>query len=127
VASELSAVVDEFVSALDALDVDRLVGGMADDAQGVDEVSRRWIRGRDELESYLRGLMGAVSAIQTEVRDVTERVWGDAALVTCWMEQDYTLEGARRHVSAPTTIAFRRVDGQWRMTLFHSIPLPEQG
>jgi ketosteroid isomerase-like protein len=46
--------------------------------------------------------------------------------LTCWLNQDYTLEGSAQHVSAPTTIVFRRVDGEWKLALFHSIPLPEQ-
>jgi hypothetical protein len=46
--------------------------------------------------------------------------------VTCWLEQDYTLDGDAQHVSAPTTIGFVRIDGGWKVSLFHSIPLAEQ-
>jgi hypothetical protein len=102
------------------------MAGFTDDAQGVDEISRRWIRGRDDVEAYLRQLMGAVGDVRTELRDAEEHVWGDAGILTCWLEQDYTLEGKAQHVSAPTTIAFRREGGTWKAALFHSIPLPEQ-
>jgi hypothetical protein len=55
-----------------------------------------------------------------------ERRWGDMGLVTCWLDQDYTLEGAKQHVSAPTTILLQREDGEWKLSLVHSIPLPEE-
>ncbi|HEV8250632.1 MAG TPA: nuclear transport factor 2 family protein [Gaiellaceae bacterium] len=124
---ELESVAMGFVAALDAMDLDRMMESALDDAQGIDEISRRWIRGREELDGYLRGLMGAVSNVRTELRDVEERMWGDTGMVTCWLEQDYELEGNSQHVSAPTTIVMRRQDGEWKLALFHSAPLPEEG
>jgi ketosteroid isomerase-like protein len=124
---ELESVAMGFVAALDAMDLDRMMESALDDAQGIDEISRRWIRGREELDGYLRGLMGAVSNVRTELRDVEERMWGDTGMVTCWLEQDYELEGSSQHVSAPTTIVMRRQDGEWKLALFHSAPLPEEG
>jgi ketosteroid isomerase-like protein len=123
---ELANVTSEFLAALDSLDVDRLMATFTDDGQGVDELSRRWLRGRSEVDGYLRGMMGAVSDIRTELRDEEERIWGDTGILTCWLDQDYTLEGKQQHVSAPTTIVFRREGGTWKAALFHSIPLPEQ-
>jgi ketosteroid isomerase-like protein len=124
---ELESVAMGFVAALDAMDLDRMMESALDDAQGIDEISRRWIRGREELDGYLRGLMGAVANVRTELRDVEERMWGDTGMVTCWLEQDYELEGNSQHVSAPTTIVMRRQDGEWKLALFHSAPLPEEG
>lgn len=124
--NELESVANDFIAALDSMDVDRMMGTATEDAQGVDEISRRWIRGRGELDSYLRQLIGAVSDVRTELRDSEERVWGDTGILTCWLDQDYTMDGNAQHVSAPTTIAFRREDGDWKVALFHSIPLPEQ-
>lgn len=37
---------------LDALDVDSIGAMLTDDAQGVDEISRGWMRGRGALEDY---------------------------------------------------------------------------
>jgi ketosteroid isomerase-like protein len=123
---ELEQATNELMAALDAKDVDRLMRGAADDAQGVDELSRRWLRGRNELDAYLRQLMGAVDDVRTELRDTHEQTWNDTGLLTCWIDQDYTLDGEPQHVSAPTTMVFRRQEGAWKLTLFHSIPLPEQ-
>lgn len=69
--------------------------------------------------------MTAVDDVNSELRDVRETVFGDAGVVTCWLEQDYTLEGKRQHISALTTVVLRRADDGWKMVLFHSIPLPE--
>jgi ketosteroid isomerase-like protein len=124
---ELESVANGFVAALDAMDLDRMMASALDDAQGIDEISRRWIRGRAQLDTYMRGLMGAVSNLRTELRDVEERMWRDTGMVTCWLEQDYELEGQAQHVSAPTTIVMRRQDGEWKLALFHSVPLPAEG
>jgi len=123
---ELKKAADGFVAALDAMDVDRMMQAVTEDAQGVDEISRRWVRGRPEFDSYLRELMASVSDVRTELKDAEERVWGDTGVLTCWLDQDYTANGAAQHVSAPTTVVLRREGGEWKMSLFHSIPLPEQ-
>ncbi len=123
---QLESVANNFIAALDSMDVDRMMGTATEDAQGVDEISRHWIRGRGELDSYLRQLKGAVSDGRAELRDAEERVWGDTGILTCWLDQDYTMDGNAQHVSAPTTIVFRRERGEWKLALFHSIPLPDQ-
>jgi uncharacterized protein (TIGR02246 family) len=125
-AGELEKVANDLMAALDSKDLDRMVESIGEDAQGVDEISRRWLRGSGEVDSYLRQMIGAVSSIRSELRDAHERVWGDVGVLTCWLEQDYALEGNRQHISAPTTIVLRREDGEWKVALFHSIPLPEQ-
>ena len=125
-AGELEKVANDLMAAFDSKDVDRIVESIGEDAQGVDEVSRRWLRGGGELDSYLRQMLGVVSGLGSELQDAQERVWGDAGVLTCWLDQDYTLEGNSQHISAPTTIVFRREGGEWKVVLFHSIPLPEQ-
>jgi uncharacterized protein (TIGR02246 family) len=125
-AGQLEQAANELFSAFEAKDSARLTDLFSEDAQGVDEISRRWIRGRDELEAYLRQLIEVVSDVQTELRDAREASWGETGLLTCWLEQSYTHEGRAQHVSAPTTIVFRRENGTWKAALFHSIPIPEQ-
>jgi ketosteroid isomerase-like protein len=124
-AGELEEAASALIAALDDRDVDRMLTAAADGAQGVDELSRRWLRGRDELDAYLRQLTAAVSDVRTELRDAQEQTWGDTGLLTCWLDQDYTLGSEHQHISAPTTMVFRRQDGVWKLALFHSIPLPE--
>ncbi|MDX6407067.1 MAG: hypothetical protein QOE13_138 [Gaiellaceae bacterium] len=124
-AGELEGVANEFIQALDARDPERLVSKIDDDAQSVDENSRRWLRGRDELEGYIRQMIGVVTDVHSTLRDVAEQVWEDTGVLTCWFEQHYTLAGKEQQISAPTTIIFRRTNGEWKLALFHSIPLAD--
>ncbi len=126
VSGELTSVASELMTALDSMDVDRMMAAVAGDAQGVDEISRRWIRGRDELDAYLRQLVQAVSGVRSELRDTHEQIRGDTGGLSCLIEHDYTMDGNAQHISAPTTIVFHREAGEWKLALFHSVPLPEQ-
>jgi ketosteroid isomerase-like protein len=123
-AGELEGVAGDLIKAMEAKDLERMLALTDGDAQGVDEISRRWIRGA-EFEAYLRQMVGMVSDVHTTLSDVTERVWDDTGVLTCWLEQRYVFEGSEQQISAPTTIVFRRSDGEWKAALFHSVPLAE--
>ncbi len=126
-AGNLETATRELFHALDRKDPEAVIRITAKDAQGVDEISRRWMRGADELTAYFRQTMGMVDDIHSTINDVHEAVYGDVGFVTCWLEQDYTLEGRRTHVSAPTTIAYRQDGGNWKVLLIHTVPLtPEE-
>lgn len=122
---QLETVLQGMFDALGRRDPETILGHFADESQGVDELSREWMRGREALERYIRGLVTQVEDVESEIRDVHEVIWGDVGLVTFWLEQDYTLEGERHHVSAPSSAVLRRVDEDWKVAVFHSIPLPE--
>ena len=123
---ELRNVATDFFAALDALDADRMKEMLSGDVQSVDEVSRRWLRGRGDVDNFLRELMPAVSDVGTQLRDTEERIWGETGVLTCWIDQNYTMNGTPQHISAPTTLILRRDGGAWKLVLWHSIPLPEQ-
>jgi uncharacterized protein (TIGR02246 family) len=122
---ELEAVVLEMFDALRKKDAEALARFAADDSQGIDELSRRWLRGRDEMTRHVAGLLEMVDDVESELRDVHEATYGDVGVVTFWLEQDYTLEGQRQHVSAPTTVVLTRAGEAWKLALFHSVPVPE--
>ncbi len=126
-AGELEAIVRELFTAFDRKDFATALRAVSDDVQGVDEIARRWLRGRAAVEAHTRQLEAALADIRSELRDIHETTWGDAGVVTCWLEQDYTLGGQRQHVSAPTTVVLRRAEGSWRAALLHAVPLPEGG
>ena len=92
----------------------------------VDEIARRWIRGRDDIAAYFRQLIPTLSDVHSEISDVEKRIWGDTGVVTLWIEQDYTLDGTATHLSAPTTTVLREQAGEWKIALIHSVPLPEE-
>jgi ketosteroid isomerase-like protein len=125
-AGELEALTRELFEALDRKDAEAVIRAAAKDVQGVDEISRKWMRGRDAIGTYFRETIGMVEDIHSTIGDVHETVQGDVGFVTCWLEQDYTLEGKRTHVSAPTTIAYRRESNQWKILLIHTVPLPPE-
>lgn len=124
-ADELEVVVRALFEALDKGDPSIAQAAIASDAQGIDEISRRWMRGRDEVSGYVIEMMGMVSDVHSELHDVHESIRGDTGMLTCWLEQDYTMSGDRVHISAPTSIVLRREDGTWKIALFHSLPLSD--
>jgi ketosteroid isomerase-like protein len=124
-AGDLEKKVREFLRLIDAKDFDEMARMASDDVQGVDELSRRWMRGRGALQDYFKQFGPQLSDIHSTLSDMRETVWGDAGIVTCWLEQDYTYQGKKQHVSAPTTAVLRRIGSDWKLALFHSVPLPE--
>ena len=126
-AGELEAIVRKVFDAVDRKDADALHQLSDDDIQGVDGVSRKWLRGRDATdEHWHQGLM-AVDDIRTELGDFQETTFGEAGLVTYWMEQDFLLDGNAEHVSGPATAVFRRRGDEWKaVLLFHSVLSAEE-
>jgi ketosteroid isomerase-like protein len=123
-AGALTGTVQRMFDALDKADTEAALATISAEAEGIDEISRRWIRG-GEMTAYVREMMANVSDVHSEIHDAHETQWGDTGVVTCWLEQDYTMGGEPGHVSAPTTVVLRREDGEWKLALFHSTPLPE--
>jgi ketosteroid isomerase-like protein len=121
---ELQQVVRNLFDLFDKQDFSTVQEMFAKDAQGIDEISREWMRSSTELRDYIAQLGSMLSNIHSRVDDLTEVQWGDTGVVTCWLEQDYVLDGKPDHVSAPTTIVLRREDGDWKVVLVHSVPLP---
>lgn len=123
--AELQAIIQKFMKALDGEDYDTLLGMFADDAQGVDELSRRWMRGHDAMSTYFREFGPDLSDIHSELSDISESVWGDTGLATCWMEQSYKFQGEQQHFSGPMSLLFRRDGANWKVALVHAVPLPQ--
>jgi ketosteroid isomerase-like protein len=111
---------------IDAMDIRAMAAMITDDAQGVDEISRAWIRGRAALEHYFGQIEGAVDEVHSRVHDVHVTEWGDAGTVTCVLEQTYRAQGREHRITAPTSLTFRREGGEWKIAVFHSVPLPDQ-
>jgi ketosteroid isomerase-like protein len=123
---ELETTVRKLVGAVDRKDFDVVRRMLTPDAQGIDEISRRWLRGADDIDAYFKELEGAVDEVSSSLSDLRADTWGDVGLVTAWMEQDYTMDGEPQHISAPTTFVLRRIDGSWQVALIHSVPLPDE-
>jgi uncharacterized protein (TIGR02246 family) len=111
---------------VDAMDARGMAAMIADDGQGVDEISRAWMRGRGSLEQYFAQLENLVDGVSSRVRDVHVADWGDTGVITCVVDQTYTLGGEEQQITAPTSITCRKQDGDWKIAVFHSVPLPDE-
>ncbi len=123
VTSTLESMARELFDALDRKDFDRIVRLATDDVQGIDEISRGWLRGRAAMEAYFKSLGEQVSNIRSTLSDVHAVEVGDVGIITLVLNQEYDMGGQRASIQAPTSIVVRRVDGDWRMVLLHSVPL----
>jgi ketosteroid isomerase-like protein len=126
-ADSLEHEVQRMLELLDSLDMNSVGGMLADDAQSVDENTRGWTRGRAAIEEYLSELEPSASDVHSQMRDVEEVMWGDVGLVTFVLEQTYKMDGQAVRISAPTSIVFRRQNGEWKVALIHTVPIPEEG
>lgn len=111
---------------LDAMELDGLGGMVDDEVQGVDEIARRWMRGRPAIEGYFSQLKDTVSDVRSRMSDLQEDAWDDAGLVTFVVDQTYTLDGQQQTIPAPTWIVFRRRGSDWKIILIHTVPLPQE-
>jgi ketosteroid isomerase-like protein len=125
-AGELEKTVRDFMKQVDT-DFAKVTNMVTDDFQGVDELSRHWMRGKKAVEDYVKNIASQISDIHSEVTDLREMASGELGIVTCWIEQDYKYGGEKTHISAPTTFVLRRAGPAWKVALFSSIPLPEAG
>jgi len=121
-----AAVVRAMIRDFDRMDIAAMRSRFTADVRGIDEISRGWIREQSAMEEYFRGLEGQVTDIATTLFDLDEVNWGDTALVTGWLEQDYKIAGQPVHVSSPLTVLLRREGDSWKTALVHAIPLPEE-
>ena len=126
-AASLEQRVQRLLELLDSMDLDPLGAMLTDDAQSVDEITRGWTRGRAEIQAYLSKLKDTVSGVHSRMSDAQERNWGDVGLVTFVLDQTYTMDGQQQSISAPTSIVFIREDGDWKVSLIHTVPIPDQG
>jgi ketosteroid isomerase-like protein len=107
-AVEIETVLRSAYEAFDRKDFTAALEYVTADVQAVDELTRHWIRGRAELADILRETAETMDGFRTEIGDVRETVLGDVGWITCWIEQDYTMDGQHHHVAAPTSVMFRR-------------------
>jgi ketosteroid isomerase-like protein len=124
-ARDLEETTRRILGHLDALDTEALAAAFTDDAQGIDELTRGWRRGRESLNAYLSELAGTVADVRSQATDLHATSWGDTGVVTFVLEQTYLMNGETQNLSAPTSLVFRREGDAWKLALIHSAPLPE--
>lgn len=105
-------------------DVRTVLDAYTDDVSGIDEVARKWMRGRVELAAYTESMLAEISDCRSALTESQETRVGDCAVVTGILEQKYVWFGEEQSVAMPATFVLRRDDERWRICLFHALPLP---
>jgi ketosteroid isomerase-like protein len=123
-AGELETAVRAVMSAYDRQAWEALSSLFTDDAQGVDELSRKWMRGRQQMNAYFNQFGPMLSDIRSDLSDFHEMISGDLGVATLWAEQDYKVNGDPVHFSGPITMVFKREGGTWKATVVHAVPMP---
>jgi ketosteroid isomerase-like protein len=119
---DLKKIVVGMFKSLDDLDSEGVVKYFSDDVEQVDELAKKWLRGKAICVAAIEGMMTTVSDIKSEVSDLNLISSSDMAIVTCTLNQSYTFEGKSISIVAPTTIAFRLENGAWKAVLLHTVP-----
>jgi len=112
----------EYLRLLEAKDEAGIFDLLADDAQIVDALTRRWVRGRHQIGAALRELFTRVTDVHCAAEDVCVVRWGDVQVETFTLRQVYDLDEASCWVVSPTMLVWHRVDHAWRLALMSSIP-----
>jgi ketosteroid isomerase-like protein len=124
---ELEQLARKMFADFDALDTKAMIASMSEDVQGVDEISRRWMRGAAAAREYFGQLEQAVSDVSSTLYDLHAIDHGDVGLVTGMVDQTYRVGGEPTAVTAPFTVVFVREASQWKVALVSAVPLPEAG
>ena len=112
----------EYLRMLDAKDDTGIVALLTEDAQFVDEITRRWHRGRHEIGVAMRETFSRLSDVHSTAEDMHVTRWGDTEVETFLLHQAYELDGVTYSVISPTCLLWRRTPEGWRLALMESIP-----
>jgi ketosteroid isomerase-like protein len=112
----------EYLRLLDAKDEPGILALMTEDAQIVDEITRRWYRGKHEIGLALREIFSRLSDVHSTAEDMHSVRWGDTEVETFLLHQAYDLDGATCSVISPTCLLWRRTTEGWKLALMESIP-----
>lgn len=115
----------EAFKAVDTADADALLAMMADDITQVDEISKKWSRGKADVAAVIRPMFDLVKSIKSSISDVHVQTSNDMAIVTFMLDQSYVYEGQQVVIVAPTSCVLRQEKGVWKFVLIHSMPFAE--
>ena len=119
------ALIFEAFKAVDTADADALLAMMADDITQVEEISKKWSRGKAEVAAVIRPMFDLVKSIKSSISDVHVQTSNDMAIVTFMLDQSYVYEGQQVVIVAPTSCVLRQEKGVWKFVLIHSMPFAE--
>jgi ketosteroid isomerase-like protein len=124
--AEVEDVVRGAYEAMETMDTDHVRALLADDMQAVDGLMRTWRRGLGEIGAHLGALESSLERWGSDISDMEVRDYGDTAVVTYTVAEKYSFQGTRYEDLAPSSMVLRRIDGNWKIVLFQSVPLPPE-
>ncbi len=111
--------------AVDNADAEALLDMMADDITQIDEISKKWSRGKAEVAAIVRPMFDLVKSIKSSISDVHVQTSNDIAIVTFMLDQSYVFEGQQVAIVAPTSCVLRQEKGVWKFVLIHTMPFAD--
>ncbi|WP_158268380.1 nuclear transport factor 2 family protein [Limnohabitans sp. Hippo4] len=111
--------------AVDNADAEALLDMMADDITQIDEISKKWSRGKAEVAAVVRPMFDLVKSIKSSISDVHVQTSNDIAIVTFMLDQSYVFEGQQVAIVAPTSCVLRQEKGVWKFVLIHTMPFAD--
>ena len=121
---EAQIIIDAFAT-FDRLQPEPFFEFFSDDVTIVDEISKKWLRGKDAAIATWTPLIGLFQSSKSVVSDIHVDNAGDVSIVTCMLDQTYVLDGQTATITAPTTCLVRKDNGVLKIILVHTIPFPE--
>jgi len=118
-------IVNALFRSIDARDAAAVAELLTDDAAMADEMSKGWVRGKEQIQEFVRTTFAAVESVTSAVSDVVIRESTDHATVTLMLTQSYVLDGSQGSIVAPTSLMLERSEGNWLISVMQSSPLAD--
>ena len=119
----LDGTLKEFFKALDRKDFATLLKMVDKSAEGIDEITKGWIRGKAAFEGYVKRVEPELRNVKSHLEDVHTRRVGGVGIATFILRQSYTLSGQRHDLKLASSMAFAKRGDNWKATLVHMTPL----
>jgi hypothetical protein len=123
--AELEKRTRELFIHFDALDIRAIKAVLAGEAQGVDELSKKWLRGTEAFNEYFGSVVTQLADVRSELSDFTIRMHGDIGVVTFMLEQSYSYYDKPHRITSPSTAIWIRENDDWKIALIHSVGIPD--
>lgn len=112
-----------FFKALDQKDFTSMLKTLDAKAEGSDEITKKWIRGRKAFAAYAKRIEPEISALNSRIYGLHTRRVGAVGLATYNLKQSYSLSGRRHKLDfVMSTVLVKRGTG-WKVSLIHMTPV----
>ena len=119
----IEATLRTFFKTFDRLDFKSAMKMVDAAAEGSDELTKKWIRGKRAFEAYMKRVGPEIQSIVSRFSSVRTRRLGRVGLATYNMKQSYTLSGKRHTYDFVGSAVFVKRGADWKVTLVHLTPV----